>query len=115
MILVNAVGALSAIEKKTLGELITEAKTKKTIDALINESYMVLKDEHKLPRLFWVKRRFYKTINQVKTHYSSMYQDVLSGRETEIEYLNGYVVRLGLKKGIQTPINDEIYKKLKAL
>ena len=29
MILVNAVGALSAIEKKTLGELITESKTKK--------------------------------------------------------------------------------------
>jgi 2-dehydropantoate 2-reductase len=44
-----------------------------------------------------------------------VYQDVQSGRENEIEYLNGYIVRLGLKKGIPTPVNEEIYKKVKAL
>jgi 2-dehydropantoate 2-reductase len=115
MILVNAVGALSAIEKKTLGELITELATRKIVDALIDESYAVLKDEHDLPRLFWVKRRVYKTINQVKTHYSSVYQDVQSGRQNEIEYLNGYIVRLGSKRGIPTPVNEEIYKKIKNL
>jgi 2-dehydropantoate 2-reductase len=115
MILVNAVGALSALEKKTLGELVTDSATKKIVDALIDESYAVLKDDHNLRRLFWVKRRFYKTINQVKTHYSSMYQDVLSGRENEIEYLNGYIVRLGLHKGIPTPMNKQIYERIKAL
>jgi 2-dehydropantoate 2-reductase len=115
MILVNAVGALSAIEKKTLGELITEKETRKTIEALIEESYAVLKDEHNMPGLWRIKRRFYKTISQIKTHYSSMYQDILSGRETEIEYLNGYIVKLGVQKGIPTPVNLEIYNKLKAL
>ena len=115
MILVNAVGALSAIEKKTLGELITEPKTKKIIDAIINESYAVLIGEHALPKLFWVKRHFYKTIHQIKTHYSSMYQDVISGRKTEIEYLNGYIVKLGKKKEIPTPINEDIYYKIKNL
>lgn len=115
MILVNAVGALSAIEKKTLGELISESSTRRVIESLIDESYEVLKDEHDLPDLNTIKMRFYKTIDQIKTHYSSMYQDVLSGRQTEIEYLNGYIVRLGLKKGIPTPVNEEVYRKLKSL
>jgi len=115
MILVNAVGALSAIEKKTLGELITDPITRQIVDALIEESYAVLKDEHKIPTLSLVKKRFYSTVSQVKTHYSSMYQDVVSGRENEIEYLNGYIVKLGFKKGIPTPVNERIYRKLKAL
>ena len=115
MILVNAVGALSAIEKKTLGELITEPTTRKIVEVLIDEAYAVLKDEHVLPDLSSIKERFYKTIDQIKTHYSSMYQDVLSGRQTEIEYLNGYIVRLGLKKKIPTPMNQEIYRRLKGL
>lgn len=115
MILVNAVGALSAIEKKTLGELAAGSTTRKTLEGLIDESYAVLKDDHTLPDLATIKRRFYETIEQIKTHYSSMYQDVLSGRQTEIEYLNGYIVRLGLKKKILTPINERIYRELKAL
>lgn len=115
MILVNALGALSAIEKKTLGELITDPQTKKTVETLINEAYAVLKDDHKLPSLFRVKRLFYKTIRQIATHYSSMYQDVQSGRPTEIEYLNGYIVRLGKQKGIPTPVNEEVYEKLKSM
>lgn len=72
-------------------------------------------DLHKLPRLFWVKRRFYKTIRQIATHYSSMYQDIQSGRPTEIEYLNGYIVRLGKQKGIPASVNEDIYRNLKSL
>ncbi len=112
MILVNAVGALSALEKKTLGELITDKKIKKIVEALIDESYEVLNKAYGLPNSTEVKNRFYETISQVKNHYSSMYQDVLSGRQTEIEYLNGYIVRLGKEQGIPTPVNEEIYKKL---
>jgi 2-dehydropantoate 2-reductase len=37
-----------------------------------------------------------------------MLQDVEAGRRTEIDYLNGAVVRLGKVHGIATPFNDVI-------
>lgn len=37
--------------------------------------------------------------------YSSMAQDLMRGRRTEIEHLNGYVVRQGGARGVPTPAN----------
>ncbi|MDU9376498.1 2-dehydropantoate 2-reductase [Methanocorpusculaceae archaeon Sp1] len=41
-------------------------------------------------------------------HYSSMYQDIVGGRLTEIDYMNGAIVKLGEKHGIATPVNRMI-------
>jgi 2-dehydropantoate 2-reductase len=38
----------------------------------------------------------------------SLFQDVLKGRRTEIEYLNGLVARKGRETGVATPMNDAI-------
>jgi 2-dehydropantoate 2-reductase len=38
----------------------------------------------------------------------SLLQDVLKGRRTEIDYLNGYVSQQGRKHGIKTPVNDAV-------
>lgn len=46
---------------------------------------------------------------------SSMLQDVLAGRDTEIDYLNGYVVTLGNKLGIQCPANERLWQQIKDL
>lgn len=39
-------------------------------------------------------------------HRASMLQDVLKGRRTEIEELNGFVERMGLQTGVETPFNS---------
>ena len=39
---------------------------------------------------------------------SSMLQDVMGRKQTEIQYLNGYVVRRGLEYGVEVPANQEI-------
>lgn len=41
-------------------------------------------------------------------HHSSMLQDLRRGRETEIDFMNGAVVRLGQRHGIPTPVNDTL-------
>jgi 2-dehydropantoate 2-reductase len=44
----------------------------------------------------------------------SLLQDVMRGRRTEIDYLNGYVVAEGRKAGVPTPVNDavvELYRR----
>ena len=46
---------------------------------------------------------------------SSMLQDVLSGRPTEIEALNGQVSARGRSLGVATPVNDLLTRLLRAL
>lgn len=45
----------------------------------------------------------------------SMRQDLLQGRVTEIDYLNGAVVALGLRHGLDCPVNDGLTRIIKAL
>ncbi len=40
------------------------------------------------------------------TNFSSMCQDVMKGKKTEIDFLNGKVVELGRKHNIPTPVNQ---------
>ena len=42
------------------------------------------------------------------TARASFLQDVMKGRRTEIEYLNGYVAGQGRKLGVPTPFNDAV-------
>jgi 2-dehydropantoate 2-reductase len=46
---------------------------------------------------------------------SSTAQDIARGKRTEIDSLNGYVVRLGEKLGVATPINYTLYRLVKML
>jgi len=45
----------------------------------------------------------------------SMQQDLLRGRPTEIDYLNGAVVALGAKNGVQCPVNDGLTRIIKGM
>ena len=44
----------------------------------------------------------------------SMLQDVMKGRRTEINYLNGYVAEQGRQVGVKTPLNDKIVELVNA-
>jgi 2-dehydropantoate 2-reductase len=48
-------------------------------------------------------------------HKASMLQDVEARRETEIDFLNGGVVRFGREHGVPTPLNDGLTALIKGL
>jgi 2-dehydropantoate 2-reductase len=48
-------------------------------------------------------------------HKASMLQDVEARRETEIDYLNGGIVRFGREHGVPTPLNEGIVALVKGL
>jgi 2-dehydropantoate 2-reductase len=45
-------------------------------------------------------------------HMSSMHEEIVGGRPSELEYWNGAVVRLGREAGVATPFNEFIYHSL---
>jgi len=49
------------------------------------------------------------------TNFSSMYQDIMKGKRTEIDFLNGKIVELGGKHNIATPVNEAIVGFIKFL
>jgi 2-dehydropantoate 2-reductase len=44
-----------------------------------------------------------------------MLQDVLAGRATEIDAMNGGIVRFGAEQGVATPLNEAIAALIKGL
>lgn len=57
-----------------------------------------------------------KQVCQVtSSNQSSMLQDILKGRPTEIDVINGAVVRKGAENGIPTPVNQMLTELIKAL
>lgn len=101
------VNVLSANRKKTFFELYNNPETKKMMDELFEESYKVLSTEYKLQPIKKLRAEFYGGMKTMK-HYSSVYQDATSGRKTEIDYLNGFIVKLGKKHKVPTPANQQL-------
>lgn len=48
-------------------------------------------------------------------HRASMLQDVLAGRPTEVDALNGGIVRFGAETGVATPLNEAVAALIKGL
>jgi 2-dehydropantoate 2-reductase len=64
-------------------------------------------------------KEFREFVNQViqetHTNRSSMLQDITYGRRTEIDHLNGYVVRKGIELKVECPINEDICQQIQEL
>ncbi|MFQ5738190.1 MAG: ketopantoate reductase family protein [Acidobacteriota bacterium] len=48
-------------------------------------------------------------------HNASMLQDVLAGRQTEIDFMNGAIVREGERLGVPTPLNRAMWALVRGL
>ena len=47
-------------------------------------------------------------------NYTSMYQDVIRGRKTEVDFINGAIIKLGKEMGLKAPTHELIVKLIKA-
>lgn len=101
--------ALAAIHAKTLKELFSEKVYTDQIDCLLNEAYKVLQAEHKirLDDIESLREVLYSECLKMN-HYVSTYRDVIAGKENEISYLNGYIIKLGEKHTIPCPCHQKL-------
>ncbi len=52
---------------------------------------------------------------EIREIHTSMFDDWKAGRRTEIDYLNGYLVRRGLALRIRTPVNEVVCALIKTI
>jgi len=103
------INPLTAIHDINNGQINNEFFTKQVED-ILTEIVLIAKSEailFDLPLLI-------KTVQQVATatakNCSSMRCDVLAHKQTEINYINGYIHRLGIKHNIATPENTQLWQ-----
>jgi len=110
----NPLGALLGCSYGTLAE---NKETRNIMDKIIDEIFLVTR-EHNIP-LNWkspdeYKNHFYKNlIPPTKDHFPSMYYDIKEGKKTEIDALNGAIVKLARERGILVPVNETIVNLVK--
>jgi 2-dehydropantoate 2-reductase len=56
-----------------------------------------------------------KGANAPGKHRASMLQDVLAKRQTEVDFMNGAIVKWGEETGIPTPLNKAVWELIKGL
>lgn len=115
LILNCALNALSALEQKPMAALVTDRSLQPLIANIISEGWAVLHSDYALPSPAELLEHVYQIAQQVPLHYSSTYQDLVTGRSSEIDFLNGTLVERGNQKGIPTPYNQQICQRVKAI
>jgi 2-dehydropantoate 2-reductase len=100
--------ALSAITAKTFGELAKYEDVNALLKLIIDEIDLVASLEG-----FDLTNIAEDTFidawkNFVPKHYSSLHNDVVSGKRTEIDYLNGEIIRLANNHNVRVPVNEMI-------
>ncbi|NPA12709.1 MAG: 2-dehydropantoate 2-reductase [Aquificae bacterium] len=112
-----ALNPLGALLGATYGQLADNPATRKTMNNIIKEIFTVAKANS--IQLRWKNpteyiNHFYQNlIPPTREHYPSMYYDLQAGKKTEIDALNGAVVKLGKKKGVKTPVNETVVSLVK--
>lgn len=111
---------MSDVGKKLLAALYTESydvAVKQGIDlvklvGVLDPEFLAVRDRDDIERIAPVLE-FMGKPEQYGNMRSSMLQDMERGRRTEIDYLNGYIVKKGLEAGVPTPINEAIVSGVK--
>lgn len=104
-----ALNPLGALLNMSYGELAEDELTRATMNMVIEEAFLVAKASNE--PLWWgsageyLEHFYSELVPPTAAHRPSMLQDLEAGKRTEIDALNGAIVRLGERHGIPTPMN----------
>ena len=124
-LLINLNNAVNALSGKTLIEQLGNRDYRRVVAASIIEGLRLLDragikpvksgpvSPHLLPRVIgapdWLFNNLFLRIQKIDAKArSSMADDLAAGRQTEVDYLNGELVRLAGRFGTDAPVNRKI-------
>lgn len=104
-----ALNGLSMLLEVPYGKLPEHALARRLMEEIVEEAYRVAAAHgirlEPSSAAAYQERLFARLIPDTAAHQSSMLQDLRRGKPTEIEALNGALVRLGNANGVSTPAN----------
>ena len=109
-----AYNAVSAITQLPYGRAVEGAGVKDVMRDVIDECVAVAKGEG-VTLAGDVDAAVRKIVETMPNQFSSTAQDLARGKPSEIDYLNGLVVRRGKALGIQTPANQVLWSLVKLM
>lgn len=115
-LLVNAgINALTAICGVSNGRLLEMDPARSIMADLVLEGWEVLLRKKIKPVYEDPVARVEEVCRLTAANYSSMYMDMKEGRQTEIDFINGAIVREGAALGLPCPRNDMVTKIVRSL
>jgi 2-dehydropantoate 2-reductase len=112
LILNCAYNALSALGRSVYGELVQQAGVAGVMRDVVAECRAVASADGVL-LTGDVEQAVQRIAETMPGQYSSTAQDLMRGKPSEIDYLNGYVVRRGEALGVPTPANRVLWTAVK--
>lgn len=104
-----AFNAISAVGRARYGRMAEDPRVRSIMEEVVRETLAVARadgialDETAMIASVW------KVANAMKSQYSSTAQDILRGKPTEIDMLNGFVAERAGIHGIPTPISRTLH------
>jgi len=109
------INALTAITRLTNGKIVAYEEARGLLRQAVQEAARVVKRKR-------IKLSYDDPIQKVESvakataaNVSSMLQDVLGKKRTEIDFINGAIVRHGKAAGIPTPVNEMLTALVKTI
>jgi 2-dehydropantoate 2-reductase len=109
---INAFGALTRLKN---GQLLQNENLKLLMGEAVKEAIKIAE----LKKVNLSKKDYlevmYGVAEKTSENKNSMLQDVLKGKNTEIDYINGRIVKYAQELGIRVPINETLTYLIKGL
>jgi 2-dehydropantoate 2-reductase len=112
-----ALNAISALGRARYGQIAASDDARKVVETAVNEVLAVAaRSRVQLPGVETPQAGLagaLKIATQMSGAISSTGQDLMRGKRTEIDSLNGYIARRGAELGVPTPVNHALYTLVK--
>lgn len=117
------VGPLSVVFNCENGKLLSNLAVTRLMREILREIVTVtwalpeLRDDRSIKERFTAQRLEHLAFQfamRTSDKSSSMLKEIRAGRRTDIDFLNGYIVRRGLELGIRCPVNAAVMEIVKA-
>ncbi len=111
----NAViNPITALTREKNG-IVLSGHLKSTVERVVEECVAVANKEGLETDKSEALNFIYSVASKTSMNTSSMLQDILKGRKTEIDSINGHLIRLARKHSVPVPANETLYSLVKSM